>query len=106
LGGGSFSGDESMINFIELFNMVSQVSRPAHAKEAPATTMEDKLADIGIDSLDGLIMTMYFCELYGIPEDDETKEWHPTSVQEVFDYLIKRKTQEPESIEAAREAIK
>jgi len=53
-----------------------------------------------------LIMTMYFCELYGIPEDDETKEWHPTSVQEVFDYLIKRKTQEPESIEAAKEAIK
>jgi acyl carrier protein len=106
LGGGSFSGDESMINFIELFNMVSQVSRPAHAKEAPATSMEDKLADIGIDSLDGLIMTMYFCELYGIPEDDETKEWHPTSVQEVFDYLIKRKTQEPESIEAAKEAIK
>jgi len=95
-----------MINFIELFNMVSQVSRPAHAKEAPATSMEDKLADIGIDSLDGLIMTMYFCELYGIPEDDETKEWHPTSVQEVFDYLIKRKTQEPESVEAAREAIK
>ena len=95
-----------MINFLELFNMVSQVSRPAHAKEAPATTMEDKLADIGIDSLDGLIMTMYFCELYGIPEDDETKEWHPTSVQEVFDYLIKRKTQEPESVEAAREAIK
>lgn len=95
-----------MINFLELFNMVSQVSRPAHAKEAPAKTMEDKLADIGIDSLDGLIMTMYFCELYGIPEDDETKEWHPTSVQEVFDYLIKRKTQEPESVEAAREAIK
>ena len=95
-----------MINFIELFNMVSQVSRPAHAKEAPATSMEDKLADIGIDSLDVLIMTMYFCELYGIPEDDETKEWHPTSVQEVFDYLIKRKTQEPESIEAAKEAIK
>ena len=95
-----------MINFLELFNMVSQVSRPAHAKEAPATTMEDKLADIGIDSLDGLIMTMYFCELYGIPEDDETKDWHPTSVQEVFDYLIKRKTQEPESIEAAKEAIK
>ncbi len=94
------------MNFIELFNMVSDVARPAHAGKAPATSMDDKLADIGIDSLDGLIMTMYFCELYGIPEDDETKEWHPTSVQEVFDYLIKRKTQEPESVEAAREAIK
>jgi acyl carrier protein len=95
-----------MINFLELFNMVSDVARPAHAGKAPASSMEDKLADIGIDSLDGLIMTMYFCELYGIPEDDETKDWHPTSVQEVFDYLIKRKTQEPESIEAAKEAIK
>jgi acyl carrier protein len=95
-----------MTNFIDLFNMVSQVSRPAHAKEVPATSMEDKLAEIGIDSLDGLVMTMYFCELYGIPEDDETKEWHPASVQEVYDFLMRRKTQEPESVEAAREAIK
>lgn len=95
-----------MTNFIELFNMVSDVARPAHAGKAPASSMEDKLTDIGIDSLDGLIMTMYFCELYGIPEDDETKDWHPTSVQEVFDYLMKRKTQEPESVEAAKEAIK
>ena len=94
------------MNFIELFNMVSQVSRPVHAKEAPASSMEDKLQDIGIDSLDGLVMTMYFCELYGIPEDDETKDWHPTSVQEVFDYLERRKTKEPASVEEAREAIK
>lgn len=93
------------MNFIELFNMVSQVSRPAHAKAAPASSMEDKLQDIGIDSLDGLIMTMYLCELYGIPEDDETKEWHPTTVQEVYDFLMRRKTQEPASVEEARKAI-
>ena len=93
------------MNFIELFNMVSQVSRPVHAKVAPASSMEEKLQDIGIDSLDGLVMTMYLCELYGIPEDDETKEWHPTSVQEVFDYLMRRKTKEPASVEEAREAI-
>lgn len=94
------------MNFIELFNMVSDIARPAHAGEAPAQNMEDTLADIGIDSLDGLVMTMYFCELYGIPEDDETKDWHPTSVQEVFDYLMRRKTKEPASVEEAREAIK
>jgi acyl carrier protein len=93
------------MNFIELFNMVSQVSRPAHAKEAPAFNMEDKLQEIGIDSLDGLIMTMYLCELYGIPEDDETKDWHPTTVQEVYDFLMRRKTMEPTSVEEARKAI-
>lgn len=93
------------MNFIELFNMVSQVSRPVHAKVAPASSMEDKLQDIGIDSLDGLMMTMYLCDLYGIPDDDETKGWHPTSVQEVFDYLERRKTMEPVSVEEARKAI-
>lgn len=94
------------MDFIELFNMVSDVSRPAHAGEAPAKAMTDLLQDIGIDSLDGMVMTMYFCELYGIPEDDETKSWHPTSVQEVFDYLERRKTTAPTSVEEAREAIK
>jgi acyl carrier protein len=94
------------MNFIELFNMVSQVSRPAHAAESPATSMDQKLAEINIDSLDGLIIGMYFCELYGIPDDDETKSWHPETIQEVHDYLMRRKTQEPESVEAAREAIK
>ncbi len=93
------------MDFIELFNMVSKVARPAHANETAATSMEDKLQDIGIDSLDGLIMTMYLCELYGIPEDDETKEWHPTSVQEVYDFLMRRKTKEPASVEEARKEI-
>jgi acyl carrier protein len=95
-----------MINFIDLFNMVSQVARPAHAGKSPASSMEDKLDDINIDSLDGLVMAMYFCELYGVPEDEETKSWHPESVQEIFDYLMRRKTKEPESVEAARESIK
>lgn len=85
--------------------MVSRVARPAHAKETAATFMDEKLQDIGIDSLDGLIMTMYLCELYGIPEDDETKGWHPTSVQEVYDYLMRRKTKEPASVEEAQKKI-
>jgi acyl carrier protein len=93
------------MNFIELFNMVSQVARPVHANEVAASSMDEKLQDIGIDSLDGLIMTMYLCELYGIPEDAETKEWHPTSVQEVYDYLMRRKTKEPTSVEEARKEI-
>ena len=68
--------------------------------------MEDSLQDIGIDSLDGLVMMMYLCELYGIPDNDETKGWHPETVQEVYDLLMANKTKEPESVEKAREQIK
>jgi acyl carrier protein len=94
------------MNFIDLFNMVAVVARPAHAGKTVATAMDETLADIGIDSLDGLVMMMYLCELYGIPDDDETKEWYPTTVQEVHDLLMSRKTKEVTSVEEAREAIK
>jgi len=95
-----------MIDFIELFNMVAKVAKPVHMSFTPASAMEDKMEDLGLDSLDGLVMMMYLCELYGIPDNDETKGWHPTTVQEVYDLLMANKTMEPESVEAAREQIK
>ena len=95
-----------MINFIDLFNMVAKVAKPVHMSFTPASAMEDKMEELGLDSLDGLVMMMYLCELYGIPDDDETKGWHPETVQQVYDLLMSRKTKEPASVEEAREAIK
>lgn len=95
-----------MINFIELFNMVAKVAKPVHMSFTPASAMEDKMEDLGLDSLDGLVMMMYLCELYGIPDNDETKGWHPATLQEVYDLLMANKTTEPESVEKAREQIK
>ena len=94
-----------MIDFIELFNVVARVAKPAHMSFKPAESMEDKMAELNIDSLDGFVMLMYFCELYGIP-DEVSKEWHPTTVQEVYDLLMANKTIEPESVEKAKEQIK
>lgn len=94
------------MNFIDLFNAIAKLARPAHANPILATGMEDVFADIGLDSLDGLVMLMYLCELYGIPDDDETKTWAPKTVKELYDLLMSRKTQEPESVEKALEACK
>jgi hypothetical protein len=92
------------MNFIELFNVVARVAKPVHMSFKPAEAMEDKMADLNIDSLDGLVMLMYFCELYGV-DDETSKEWHPTSVQECYDLLMAHKTMEPESVEKAKEQI-
>ena len=94
-----------MIDFIELFNAVAKVAKPSYAGEVIATKMEDKFADIGIDSLDGLIMLMYLCEIYDVPEA-VAKEWTPHSVQEVYDLLMAHKNREPESVQAAVESVK
>jgi len=94
-----------MIDFIELFNVVARIAKPAHMSFKPAESMEDLMADLSIDSLDGLVMMMYLTELYGV-SDETCKEWHPTTVQEIHDLLMEHKTIEPESLEKAKEQIK
>ena len=93
------------MNLIELFNQVARVAKPLHADFNNAKSMDDKMADIGIDSLDGLLMMMFFCEIYGI-NPEITKEWFPLTVQEFYDLLMANKTKEPASVEEAIKAIK
>ena len=93
------------MTFIEIFNYVAKVARPAHAKQVIAESMEDVFAEIGLDSLDGVVMLMYFDELYGI-EDAVSKEWTPKSVQEIHDLVMANKTKEPASIEEVAEVCK
>jgi len=93
------------MNFLEIFNYVAKVARPAHAAIAKATSMEDTFQDIGLDSLDGLVMLMYFDELYGIA-DEVSKEWTPASVQELHDLVMASKTKEPVSMEEVAEVCK
>ena len=93
------------MNFLDVFNYVAKVARPAHAKVAIAEKMDDQFQDIGLDSLDGLVMLMYFDELYGI-DDAVSKEWSPKSVQELHDLVMENKTKEPASIEEVAEVCK
>ena len=93
------------MNFIEIFNYVAKVARPAHVKESIAESMDDVFQDIGLDSLDGLVMLMYFDELYGI-DDAVSKEWSPKSVQELYDLVMANKTKEPVSMEEVAEVCK
>ena len=94
-----------MIEFIEIFNHVARVARPAHTKVAIAKSMEEAFQDLGLDSLDGLVMLMYFDDIYGI-DDAVSKEWAPTSVQELHDLVMANKTKEPASMEEVVEACK
>jgi len=93
------------MTFIEVFNYVAKVARPAHTKASIAESMDDVFQDIGLDSLDGLVMLMYFDELYGI-DDAVSKEWSPKSVQELHDLVMANKTKEPASMEEVIEVCK
>ena len=94
-----------MIDFIKLFNAIARVAKPMSPDFNNAKGLDDQLQDIDIDSLDSLLIGLYFCELYGIPEE-KGKEFNPITVWDIHNFLMLHKTQEPESIEAAIEAIK
>lgn len=94
-----------MIDFIKLFNATARISKPMHPDFDNAKDLDNKLQDIDIDSLDSLLIGLYLCELYGIPED-KGKELSPVTIREIYDFLMTHKTKEPESLEAAIEAIK
>jgi acyl carrier protein len=93
------------MDFIEIFNYVAKIARPAHSMPSIAQSLDDQFVDIGLDSLDGLVMLMYFDELYGIA-DEVSKEWTPKSVQELHDLVMANKTKEPASMEEVAEVCK
>ena len=93
-----------MIDFIKLFNATARISKPMHPDFDNAKSLDDQLQDIDVDSLDSLLIGLYLCELYGIP-DEKGKELIPITVRHIYDFLMEHKTKEPESIEAAIEAI-
>ena len=92
------------VDFLQLFNIVARIAKPVHLDLKQAESLNDKFEDLGVDSLDGLVIGMYLFELYGIEEEKE-ESFHPETVGEFYEFLITNKTKEPKSIEEAREQI-
>lgn len=94
-----------MINFIELVNHVVRVAKPSRPDFNEVKELSNTLKECGIDSLDWLIVMIYLCEIYGIPEAIG-KEFYPITIHDLHDLLMHHKTREPETIEEALSYIK
>ncbi len=93
------------MNFLDLFNAVAEVARPVYTKYTKITDKNHSISSYGLDSLDNLMICVFLCELYGIPEEIG-KEMRSETIQEIEDFIMTHKTKEPESIEAAVEYCK
>lgn len=92
-------------DFMTLLNAVAKIAKPFNSEYKDVTSMSDKLADSGLDSLDMLLTSVYLCDVFDI--DEETgKTLSATNVQELYDWLMQNKKRMPESIEDALKEIK
>jgi acyl carrier protein len=90
---------------IELLNEIIKVARPVSADELKLTTLDIDLKDTGLDSLDFLMVGVYLSEIYGVSEED-MKLMQATTVRQMLDYMISKKTKEPESVQSAVNSIR
>ena len=104
---------------IALFNEVIKVAKPAGINRPTATDMnQDLVADLGLDSLDTLMLTVYMADIYGIPEE-KLKQLRPAEIENpdgtksksmtiayIYDFIDANKTSDPASLEEAVAKIK
>lgn len=93
------------MDFIELFNGVVTLAKPVSAEDSHATSMQDQLADLKLDSLDTIMLAMYVGEIYGI-EEDIMREMQVTTVEELHAFLDANKTRTPTDVKAELARVK
>jgi len=93
------------IDFIKLFNEIVRLAKPSIGKASFASSMEDKFEELDLDSLDHIMMMMYFGSIYEIEEEVLQQSKYET-VGELQEFLEKNKTRDIESFEQAMEYAK
>lgn len=79
---------------IELFNQLARHIRPAFYEYKDITTLDVKLKDTGLDSLDFVMMVIYLAAMYNVPEK-VYKDFAPETAQQLYDLLEQHKHKEP-----------
>lgn len=85
---------------LELFNTVIKYAKPTADTEVVATSLDQPLNEIGVDSLDIIMMVIYFCSIYGVSED-QSKDFKFTTPGEMIEVFEKHATKHPKSIQEA-----
>lgn len=89
---------------INLFNRLARLARPAHTEYVPVTSLDIPWPETGLDSMDSLMMSIFYSDIYGVPESI-VKEFTPQTPAEMIALMKEHKTQEPASIDEAMERV-
>jgi acyl carrier protein len=91
-------------NFVELFNRVVDLAKPISAEGSYASSLDDNLKDLDIDSLDTIMLSIYFGDIYGI-EEEVMKQMTTQTLDELKAFLEQHATCKFETVEQALENV-
>lgn len=88
------------MDFLELVHEVGKLAKPMHSDTLEKPDWESPFNELGFDSLDLLIVGLYMCDIYGIPEEIG-KTMQVKNVTELKAFVDQHKTKEPDSVATA-----
>jgi acyl carrier protein len=89
---------------LELFNRLIMIVTPVNSMGATATSLDEPLAETGLDSLDLLMIGIYLSDIYGVSEEI-AKTMQVTTVNDMFVFMEQHATKTPTSVEEAMESV-
>ncbi len=87
------------MDFLEVFNIVIKhtTSRADNARDA--TSFNDDMPDLGLDSLDMVMIVAVLTDAWGMPQDMRFDDVSKVTVGTIQNYINDNKTREPASVE-------
>jgi acyl carrier protein len=89
---------------LELFNRLITIVIPVNSMGATATSLDQPLAETGLDSLDLLMMGIYLSDIYGVDEE-VAKTMQVITVNDMFAFMEQHATKTPTNVQEAMESV-
>ena len=93
------------LDFLKLLAAATKVAKPFHNGSADISDMDTPFVDVGVDSLDMLMIGIYMTDVFGVPEE-EAKTMMVKTPREMREFLLKYATLEVTDVDKAIAELK
>lgn len=87
-------------DFLKLLAAATKVAKPFNPESATVTDMDMAFVDVGVDSLDMLMISIYMTDIFGVPEEI-AKTMMVHTPREMREFLLEHKTIEVTNVDQA-----
>jgi acyl carrier protein len=91
-------------DYLELMNRLGAHIKPRANAFHPVASLDERLADAGLDSLDIVLLSVYTCEIFGIAEE-LGKSLTPRTFAELVTFVEVNHTRQPASVDEALASV-
>lgn len=92
-------------DFFRLFDACAVLAKTPNNPPIPAGSLDDLLPSLNVDSLDTIIIGMYMCDIFGVPEE-VGKTMQVRSVGDLKAFLLANATVESIDVDKVIESLK